>query len=36
METIGDSWVLAKGLNLSYYNEETILITIDPSYGDLN
>ena len=30
------SWGLVKGLNLSYYNKETILFTIDPYYGNLN
>ena len=30
------SWVRVKELNLSYHNEETILFTIDPYYGNLN
>ena len=30
------NWVLVKGFNLSYYNKETILFTIDPYYGNLN
>ena len=28
-------WVLVKGLKLSYHNEETILLTTDPCYGNL-
>ena len=32
----GMHWVLAKGFNLSYHNKETILLTIDPYYGNLN
>ena len=30
------SWVLVKGCNLSYYKKQTVLVTIDPYYGDLN
>ena len=30
-------WVLVKGFNVSYQNnEETVLFTIDPYYSDLN
>ena len=29
-------WVLVKGFDLSYYNQETMLFTIDPYYGNLN
>ena len=28
-------WVLVQGFNVSYHNEETILFTIDPYYGNL-
>ena len=30
------SWVLVKGLNLSYHNKETIFFTTDPYYGNFN
>ena len=30
------SWALVKGFNLSYYNKETILFTVDPYNGNLN
>ena len=33
LERITFNWVLVKGFNLSYYNQETILFTIDPDYG---
>ena len=29
-------WVLVRGFNLSYHNEDTILVTIDPYSGSLN
>ena len=29
-------WVLVKGVNLRYHNEETRLFTIDPKYGNIN
>ena len=29
-------WVLVRGLNLSYHNQETILFTIDSHCGNLN
>ena len=28
------SWVLVKGLNLSYHTKEIILFSIDPYYGN--
>ena len=32
LENAERGWVLVKGLNLSYYNQETILLTVDPYY----
>ena len=31
-----DYWVPVRGFSLSYHNKETILLTIDPCYGNLN
>ena len=31
-----DYWVPVRGFRLSYHNKETILLTIDPCYGNLN